>query len=104
SFGFFSIPWSMIPKLYPTKYVNVLGQLTTFISLVGSYIVVQLYPIMITHDRDATIYFYCIMSVIATFFLMFTLPETLGKTKTQIEEAFKGKLQIDETIRKIEDT
>ncbi|XP_018305105.1 sugar transporter ERD6-like 7 [Mycetomoellerius zeteki] len=104
SFGFFTIPWSMIPELYPTRYVNVLGQLTTFISLVGSYIVVQLYPVMVTHDRNATIYFYCIMSIIVTFFLMVALPETLGKTKTQIEDAFRGKLQIDETFKKIEDT
>ncbi|XP_018353651.1 PREDICTED: facilitated trehalose transporter Tret1-like [Trachymyrmex septentrionalis] len=99
SFGFFSIPWSMIPEQYPTRYVNVLGQLTTFISLVGSYIVIQLYPVMVTHNRNATIYFYCIMSIIATIFLMIALPETLGKTKTQIEDAFRDyKLQIDENI------
>lgn len=97
------MPWSMIPELYPTKYVNFLGPLTIIVALLYDYIVTQLYPIMITYNRNGTIYFYCIMSIIATIFLIIVLPETLGKTKTEIEEAFRGKLQIDETFKKIED-
>ncbi|KYQ59610.1 Facilitated trehalose transporter Tret1 [Trachymyrmex zeteki] len=103
AYGFFSMPWSMIPELYPTKYVNFLGPLTIIVALLYDYIVTQLYPIMITYNRNGTIYFYCIMSIIATIFLIIVLPETLGKTKTEIEEAFRGKLQIDETFKKIED-
>ncbi|XP_011696151.1 PREDICTED: facilitated trehalose transporter Tret1-like [Wasmannia auropunctata] len=103
AFGFFSMPLAMIPELYPSKYVNVLGQITNAISLLSSFVIVQLYPTMVTHDRNATIYFYCVIAIIATVFLTITLPETLGKTKTQIEEAFKDKLKINETFKKIED-
>jgi len=42
--------------------------------------------------------------IISTIFLMIVLPETLGKMKTQIKNTFRGKLQIDETFKKIEDT
>ncbi|KYM94090.1 Facilitated trehalose transporter Tret1-2 like protein [Cyphomyrmex costatus] len=103
AYGFFSIPWSMIPELYPTKYVSFLGPLTVIVALFYDYIATQLYPIMVKHNRNGTIYFYCIMSIIATIFLIIVLPETRGKTKTQIENSFRGKLQIDETFKKIED-
>ncbi|KYM78872.1 Facilitated trehalose transporter Tret1 [Atta colombica] len=108
AYGFFPLPWSMIPELYPTKYINFLGPLTIIVVLLYDYIATQLYPIMITHDRNGTIYFYCIISIIATIFLIIVLPETRGKTKTQIEETFRGKidestLQMDETFKKIED-
>ncbi|XP_011706157.1 PREDICTED: facilitated trehalose transporter Tret1-like, partial [Wasmannia auropunctata] len=69
AFGFISIPLAMIPELYPSKYVNVLGQITNAISLLGGYVVLQLYSMMITHNRNATIYFYCVMAIIATVFL-----------------------------------
>ncbi|XP_011690870.1 PREDICTED: sugar transporter ERD6-like 18 isoform X4 [Wasmannia auropunctata] len=94
AFGFFSIPWSMIPELYPTKYINVLGILTTILALSYDYVAIQLYPLMVTTNRNATIYFYCITAIIATVFLTVALPETRGKTKAQVEEAFRGKSQI----------
>ncbi|XP_018351590.1 PREDICTED: facilitated trehalose transporter Tret1-like [Trachymyrmex septentrionalis] len=103
AYGFFSMPWSMIPELYPTKYINFLGPLTVMVVLLYDYIATQLYPIIVTYDRNGTIYFYCLISIIATIFLIIVLPETRGKTKTQIEEAFRDKLQIDETFKKIED-
>lgn len=92
----------MIGELYPTKYINVLGPLTTIIELLYEFIVAQLYPMMVKQDKIATIYFFCIMSIIATFFLIIVLPETRGKTKTQIEEIFRGKMQIEENFSKIE--
>ncbi|XP_018354184.1 PREDICTED: facilitated trehalose transporter Tret1-like [Trachymyrmex septentrionalis] len=106
SFGFLMVPWSMIGELYPTKYINVLGSLTTTIANSYNCIIIQLYPMMVTQNRNATFYFYCIISIIGTFFVMMALPETRGKTRTQIEETFKKKLEIVETVetfRKIED-
>jgi len=100
------VPWSMIGELYSTKYINVLGSLTTTIANSYNCIIIQLYPVMITQNRNATFYFYCIISIIGTFFVMMALPETRGKTRTQIEKTFKKKLQIVETVetfRKIED-
>ncbi|XP_011707588.1 PREDICTED: facilitated trehalose transporter Tret1-like isoform X3 [Wasmannia auropunctata] len=103
SFGFFSLPWSMIPELYPSKYVNVLGMLTVILAFLCDYTATQLYPLMVTTNRNATICFYCVIAIIATVFLTVVLPETRGRTKTQIEEAFRGKTQIEEIFKKIED-
>ncbi|KYN06104.1 Facilitated trehalose transporter Tret1 [Cyphomyrmex costatus] len=100
------MPWSMIGELYPTKYINILGSLTTTIAVSCSCIIIQLYPMMVTQNRNATFCFYCIISIIGTFFIIIALPETRGKTRTQIEETFKRKLQIvetTETFKKIED-
>ncbi|XP_011705166.1 PREDICTED: facilitated trehalose transporter Tret1-like, partial [Wasmannia auropunctata] len=52
SFGFFSIPWSMIPELYPTRYINVLAMLTVILAFLCDYISTQLYPLMIRTDRN----------------------------------------------------
>ncbi|XP_011705396.1 PREDICTED: facilitated trehalose transporter Tret1-like, partial [Wasmannia auropunctata] len=52
SFGFFSLPWSMIPELYPTRYVNVLAMLTVILAFLCDYIATQLYPLMIRTDRN----------------------------------------------------
>lgn len=103
-FGFHMLPWSMIEELYPTKYINVLATFTTFFVKLCTYIVVQVYPMMVMQSRNATFYFYCIISIVATIFLTVALPETRGKTKTEIEEAFRSKLQVDETFKKIDDT
>ncbi|TGZ33045.1 Facilitated trehalose transporter Tret1-2-like protein, partial [Temnothorax longispinosus] len=92
-----SITYSLIAELYPSKYVNVL-----VFSILYSFTTVQLYPMMVTQDRNATFYLYCITSIIATIFITIALLETRGKTKTQIEEVFRGKLKIEETFRKIE--
>lgn len=100
------VPWSMIAELYSIKYINILGSLTTTIANSYSCIIIQLYPMMVTQNRNATFYFYCIISIIGTFFVTIALPETRGKTRTQIEEIFKRKLQTVETVetfRKIED-
>ncbi|KAG5309844.1 TRET1 protein, partial [Acromyrmex insinuator] len=86
SFGFFSIPWSMISEQYLTRYVNVLGQLTTFISLVGSYII-QSYPVMVTHDRNSLqlLLLYCIVvQSYATHEDGFTSTEL--KTKSEVSK------------------
>ncbi|XP_011346550.1 facilitated trehalose transporter Tret1 isoform X2 [Ooceraea biroi] len=94
SFGFLVIPWAMIGELYPTKYVSVLGPLTTFFACVFNFGALQLYPTMVTQDETATIYFYCLISVVATFYLTIALPETRGKTKQQIEEAFRRNSRV----------
>ncbi|XP_011696147.1 PREDICTED: facilitated trehalose transporter Tret1-like [Wasmannia auropunctata] len=95
AFGFNSIPWSMIPEVYPTQYVSGIGQLTSLSSILYGYAVLQLYPIIVTQNRNALIYSYCITSIVATLFVTIALPETRGKTKTQIEEEFRGTLPIE---------
>ncbi|XP_015602759.1 facilitated trehalose transporter Tret1-2 homolog isoform X2 [Cephus cinctus] len=90
SFGFASLPWAMIGELYPTRYVSILGPITTCFAGFYQFATVQLYPTFIQYDAIGTIYFYCAISVAATIFVVFTLPETMGKSKTEIEARFKG--------------
>ncbi|KAG7210830.1 hypothetical protein KM043_012316 [Ampulex compressa] len=88
--GFFVLPYAMIGELYPARYVNVLGPLTTCLSSVFKFAVVQLYPAMVQYDAIGTIYFYCTVAIIATLFVIVSLPETRGRTPSQIEDEFKG--------------
>ncbi|KAK0079508.1 hypothetical protein PV325_001172 [Microctonus aethiopoides] len=89
SFGFLALPWAMIGELYPTKYVNFMGPMTCCISGIFNFISLQLYPILVKYDFGATIYFYFIICIIATVFIIIALPETHGHTKSEIEQLFK---------------
>ncbi|KAL0123155.1 hypothetical protein PUN28_007646 [Cardiocondyla obscurior] len=89
AYGFFSIPWALLAELYPTKYVSVLGQLTTLSVGLFNYVVVELYPMMVTQGKNAIFYYFLITSVVATIFVIIALPETKAKTKTEIEAGFK---------------
>ncbi|XP_012289097.1 facilitated trehalose transporter Tret1 isoform X2 [Orussus abietinus] len=90
SFGFTSLPWAMIGELYPTRFVNILGPTTTCLVGFYNFATVQLYPTLIRFDPIATIYIYDAISVAATLFIALALPETLKKTKTEIEQGFNG--------------
>ncbi|XP_020286898.1 facilitated trehalose transporter Tret1-like isoform X2 [Pseudomyrmex gracilis] len=90
SFGLM-IPWALIGELYPTKYVGVLGPLTNFFTILCTAVNVHIYPLMVRWNKVATI-FYC-YSAMSFLIAIYTtiLPETRGKSKTQIEEIFRGK-------------
>ncbi|XP_034951566.1 facilitated trehalose transporter Tret1-like isoform X1 [Chelonus insularis] len=89
SFGFLSIPWAMIGELYPTRFVNILGPLTTCLEGLFNFASIQIYPILVAWSFPATIFLYFSISFIGIFFVIFILPETYNRSKSQIENNFK---------------
>ncbi|XP_057322645.1 facilitated trehalose transporter Tret1-like isoform X1 [Microplitis mediator] len=90
SFGFLPLPWAMIGELYPTKYVNFLAPITACIEGFLNFASIQIYPPLAKWDFTATIYLYCSVSIVSILFIVLILPETHGRTKTQIEHKFKS--------------
>lgn len=85
------IPWALIGELYPTKYVGVLGPLTNFFTILCTAVNVHIYPLMVRWNKVATIFYcYSAMSLLIAIYTTI-LPETRGKSKTQIEEIFRRK-------------
>lgn len=89
SFGFLALPWAMIGELFPTRFVNILGPTTTCLAGIYNFATVQSYPSLAEFGPIVMIYTYCALSLLATLFVALVLPETLGKTKDEIERAFR---------------
>ena len=78
----------MIGELYPTKYVHILGPVTTCMCGLFNFSTLYLYPTLRVFGPVTFIYFYSIVSFAATIFVIFALTETVGKSKQEIEEQY----------------
>lgn len=91
--GFLVVPWVMIGELYPMKVRGIYGGLTTCVAHLSVFIVVKTYPFLnqVIEKHGCFIMYGCI-SLVATFFIYFFLPETKGKTLQDIEDYFSGRM------------
>ncbi|XP_031848104.2 trehalose transporter 1-like protein isoform X2 [Nomia melanderi] len=94
--GFLVVPFAMVGEIYPTKVKEVLTGLTSCIGYIFSLITVKIYPDMASSmGRHGVFIFFTVMSLAGTLFVQFFLPETKGKTLTEIEEMFRRKDKYD---------
>ncbi|XP_047352566.1 facilitated trehalose transporter Tret1-2 homolog isoform X1 [Vespa velutina] len=101
--GFLSIPFAMIGEIYPSKVKDLFSGLTTCITYIFSSITVKTYPNMLSYmGKHGVFFFYAIVSLAGTIFILLFLPETKGKSLNEIEDMF-GKKK-NENISKINDT
>ncbi|XP_074040592.1 facilitated trehalose transporter Tret1 [Leptinotarsa decemlineata] len=89
SLGYFVIPWTLIGELLPVKARGKLGGLIVSLAYVMMFVMLKIFPFLL--DIISLDYLFYIMSVINLFgfaFLYIFLPETLGKTFSDIEKFF----------------
>ncbi|CAH1155491.1 unnamed protein product [Phaedon cochleariae] len=89
SLGFLVIPWTLIGELIPVKVRGKLGGLMVSTAYTLMFVVVKVFPFLL--DLISLQYLFYIMSLTNLFgfaFMYVFLPETLGKTFTQIEKHF----------------
>lgn len=87
--GFLVVPFAMVGEVYPAKVKEVLTGLTTCIGYIFSSITVKTYPDMeAALGRYGVFIFFTVLSLLGTVFVFFFLPETKGKTLTEIVEMF----------------
>ena len=87
--GFVDLPWSMLGELFPTKFVHILGPLLVCSQGIYEFAALQSYPILADLNFVGTISGYGCASIILTLFLIKVLPETVGKSKAEIEQEFR---------------
>ena len=78
----------MLGEIYPTKFVNYLGSITTLMYGCFNFATIKLYPTLVTLGHFQMIYIYTSVCFISTLFIVIALPETLGKSKSEIEKQF----------------
>ena len=90
SFGVLVIPWTLIGELLPIKIRGVGGGAMVGIAYIMMFGVVKSFPFALEVTGPMGIFFFfSIMSLSGVAFVYIFLPETLGKTLTEIEEYFK---------------
>ncbi|KAG5677827.1 hypothetical protein PVAND_007551 [Polypedilum vanderplanki] len=98
--GFLVVPWIMIGELYPMKVRGIVGGMTTCAAHTFVFMVVKTYPLL-THavERHGAFIIYGLISILATIFFYFYLPETKGKTLQEIEDYFSGRISTLKTVK-----
>lgn len=90
TFGFLTIPFSMIAELFSTRARGLAGGLVACLCYIFNFIFVKTYTQMIdTMGKHGVFCFYGAMALVGTFFVSVFLPETKGKTLQEIEEHFR---------------
>lgn len=90
TFGFLTIPFTMLPELFPQRVRGVTAGLTVCVAYFFAFIAIKAYPSMLVLLGNEFIFlFYGIVSLLGTLFVYFILPETKGKTLQEIENLFK---------------
>lgn len=90
TFGFLTIPFTMLPELFPQRVRGVTAGLTVCFAYFLSFIAIKIYPTMLTVMGNELIFLcYGFVSLLGTVFVFYILPETKGKSLQEIENLFK---------------
>ena len=90
SYGMTTIPWTLIGELLPLSVRGVYSGVSVAVAYLLMFITVKLF-LMVLHAIGIVVIFLSFSAVCFSFvfFVYFFVPETFGKTFTEIEKAFK---------------
>lgn len=96
TFGFLTIPFTMLPELFPMRVRGLTAGITVCLAYFMSFLVIKSYPSMLSWMGNGMIFlFYALISLLGTLFVHLVLPETKGKSLQEIENLFKEKRTLD---------
>lgn len=92
TFGFINIPWTLIGELLPVSIRGIGGGFMVSFAYIMMFAVVKNYPYILKSMSIESIFFsFSFISFLGTAFVYFFLPETLGKSFSDIEKYFLPK-------------
>jgi facilitated trehalose transporter len=96
TFGFLTIPFTMLPELFPQRVRGVTAGITVCMAYLMSFMAIKSYPSMLDLMGKSMIFLiYGVVSLAGTLFVYLVLPETKGKTLQEIENLFKERRTSD---------
>lgn len=99
TFGFLTIPFTMLAELFPQRVRGVTAGLTVCLAYFLSFIAIKVYPSMLLIMGNEFIFlFYGLVSLLGTVFVYYILPETKGKSLQEIENLFKRRTSATDKI------
>ncbi|XP_022827727.1 facilitated trehalose transporter Tret1-like [Spodoptera litura] len=92
SMGFGPIPWMMMAELFPVEYRGTATGITVITNWMLVFVVTLCFPIMqVAIGIYSCFWFFAGFMVLGTIFVFFLIPETKGKTVSQIQAILAGK-------------
>lgn len=89
SIGYFVIPWTLIGEILPIKFRGKLGGAMISIAYIFMFCVVKSFPFILdTIQLKHVFYGLSLINLCSLFPIFYMLPETLGKTFSEIEKYF----------------
>jgi sugar phosphate permease len=90
TFGFLTIPFAMLPELFPQHVRGITAGLSVCFAYFTSFLAIMSYPSLLQLlGNDMVFLLYGIVACVGTLFVYFVLPETKGKSLQEIENLFK---------------
>ncbi|XP_018376074.1 PREDICTED: facilitated trehalose transporter Tret1-like [Trachymyrmex cornetzi] len=91
SFGFIIIPWTLIGELLPVSIRGIGGGVMVSFAYIIMFAVIKSYPyILKSMTIEGIFFFFSFVSLTGAAFIYFFLPETLGKSFSDIEKFFSS--------------
>ncbi|KAH1011203.1 hypothetical protein HUJ04_000622 [Dendroctonus ponderosae] len=91
SFGWLVIPWTLIGELLPVKVRGILGGVMVSVAYILMFLIVKSAPFLMDSVNLEYIFIGLgVVNVCGLLFVYMFLPETLGKTFSDIEKYFDG--------------
>lgn len=92
SMGFGPIPWMMMAELFPVEYRGTASGITVIVNWFLVFVVTLCFPIMeIAIGIHSCFWFFAGFMILCVFFVFFLIPETKGKTVSQIQAILGGR-------------
>lgn len=92
SFGFGPIPWLMMGEILPAKVKAKAASLSTAFNFLCTFFVTKTFPLFLQFCPIWLPFsMYCIVCVIAVFFVRYYVPETSGRSLEDIEKELSAK-------------
>lgn len=89
--GFLTMPFAMAAEVFPSKIRGMATGLLTCLAYSFNFVIVKMYPAMIRELGNYKLFFfYGMMGLLGTIFIVVFLPETKGKSLQEIEEYFSS--------------
>lgn len=91
SFGFFVVPWGLISELFPVKVRATMGGVMITWAYICMFFIVKMFPTLLEFFGVSVMFvIYSLFSFAGVLFTIFYLPETFGKTFSEIEAYFEN--------------
>lgn len=95
SLGFGPIPWMLMAEIFPSKIKGAACSFACFFNWICTFIVTKLFPVF-TAEFGTGMTFWCFTacSAFGILFVMFLVPETKGKTLSEVQEILSGRSEL----------
>ncbi|CAG9772734.1 unnamed protein product [Ceutorhynchus assimilis] len=90
--GFYPIPFALASEIYPRNIRGTASGISAGSNFLLNFVIVKLYPTMVENiGAHGVFFFYGSVGLAGTFFVLFCLPETRGKSLEEIQAMFVGR-------------